>query len=113
MPYGCISFTAMCLSIGHVIQDIGVKFRYSKTAGGIWGGLSNNKSHMEFSLQYFWRFLLLATTSSSVSVTYINFLQYLSVRLKIGSCLSVLVSEIEGKGKLKALFQKEEIKPKT
>lgn len=58
----------------------------------------------------FFCFLLLATKSSSVSETRINFLKDLTVCLKISSCLNILVCEIKGTKKLKALFKKEETK---
>lgn len=72
--------------------------------------LSNNKFTYGNLTSVFLQFLL-ATKFSTVSATYIGFLQYLTVCLKTGSRLSDLVSEIEGKRK--ALFWKEEIKTKN
>lgn len=73
-------------------------------------GLNNNKFTYHILPLVFFCFLLLATKSSSVSETRINFLKDLTVCLKISSCLNILVCEIKGKKKLKALFKKEETK---
>lgn len=68
-------------------------------------GLNNNKfSYGILTLEFLW-FLLLATKSSSVS-------EVLNCMVK-GKLTLKCFSETEGKGKLKAFFQKEEIKSKT